>query len=148
MNPSNQPEPNQTQVNYPGNAAAHQRDIEGAKQIADSNKMVQPDAQAEPFGNSEELGLRDKAAGIAAKYFMATSNDCVALTKEIVALVEADKSAAVVEAAKWLLEQPSNIDGYTRNSNIQALIPTNWDMGGTPIGRLQPPTPKEHPNAN
>lgn len=76
-----------------------------------------------------EVGLREKVSEILVKWGMPTRQAAI---NEIMA-AQAERDAAVREAAEWLLEQPSNVDGYTRNSNIRALIPTNWDMGGTPI---------------
>ena len=43
-------------------------------------------------------------------------------------LIATHTKAAVGQAAEWLLEQASDTEGYTRNSNVRALIPHNWDL--------------------
>lgn len=72
---------------------------------------------------SQPKSLKDQAIRIAASHFMATSNDCVVLTKQIMALVT---NARLVELD--LLEQAINL---------------GWDMEKYKLHRLEKLTEKK-----
>lgn len=110
------------------------------KDLEEKSSANQPNSkgiESETF-NQSEPSLRKSINKVSKDYFVqyGTSKFTEYLDK-LTALFQAHEEAAVQKAAEWLLEQPSDVGGYTRDSNIRALIPSKWDLSATSITHPQ-----------